>query len=55
VHRRSEAVDLGDIFGRGNSHHRYHRRTSSGNWNLDRLTSPEEAQFKRAMGFFRKQ
>ena len=51
VHRQKEAVDLGDIFGRGNNGHRYHKRTSSAHWNQDRLTSPEEHAHKRRMGW----
>ena len=42
---------LGDIFGRGNNGHRYHKRTSSAHWNQDRLTSPEEHAHKRRMGW----
>ena len=51
VHRRDEVVDLGEIFGRQNNGQRYHRRTSSGLWNVDRLMSPEERSYKRKMGF----
>ena len=31
--------------------HRYHRRTSSAHWEGDRLTSPEEANHRRRMGY----
>ena len=51
VHRRDEAVDLGDIFGRRDNGHRYHRRTSSAHWNTDRLMSPEEKDYKKRMGY----
>ena len=42
-----QVLDLGDIFGKCNVPRKYHKRTSSGVWQNDRLTSPEEAAYKR--------
>ena len=47
LHEQDEACDLGDIFGNCNVPRKYHKRTSSGVWQNDRLTSPEEAAYKR--------
>ena len=56
IHKQDEACDLADIFGANNLKprpHLGHRRTSSGNWSTDRLTSDEERIYKTAMGLFR--
>lgn len=54
IHNQAEACSLGDIFGRDSKDRkekRWHRRTSSGNWNADRLTAEEERNYKAAMCF----
>eukprot|EP00966_Prymnesium_polylepis_P109900 2542894-Prymnesium_polylepis.1 len=55
IHEQEQACDLEDIFkseGRANAGKRYHRRTSSGCWDADKLTSSEEHIYKTALGFF---
>ena len=55
MHLQEQACDLEDIFGKKgekNEKRRYHKRTSSGLWDMDRLTTEEEQTYKLAMGFF---
>ena len=58
MHRQPEACNLDDIFVRDADEDifvwkkkRWHRRTSSGHWDADRLNSKEERIYKTAMGF----
>lgn len=44
-----QTCDLEAIFDKKKS--RYTRRTSSGNWNNDRVTAAEKLVYKRTMGF----
>ena len=53
IHTQPEACNLEDIFGRDKEKKRWHRRTSSGHWDADRLNGEEERIYKTAMGFFR--
>ncbi|KAL1504675.1 hypothetical protein AB1Y20_008455 [Prymnesium parvum] len=53
IHEQEVVCDLEDIFGHSDPKKRYHRRTSSGCWDQDKLTSPEEHIYKTALGFFR--
>ena len=51
LHDQKEVVDLGSIFGRGDTSRRFHRRASSGDWSKDRLLDVEQQSYKRARGF----
>jgi hypothetical protein len=50
IFHRVHTCDLVEIF-RATNRPRYRRRTSSGDWVLDRLTWREEAAYRRALGF----
>ena len=55
IHRREQACDLAEIFGRQRTppgaSYSYHRRNSSGHWLHDMLDDDEEVAYKRARGF----
>ena len=53
VHKQPEVCDLRAIFGcpSAQGQRRYHRRTSSGCWDRDKLNDDEERLYKRAKGF----
>lgn len=55
IHRQEVPCDLEEVFGRvePKMRERYHRRTSSGCWDQDKLTTHEEHIYKTSLGFFR--
>ncbi|KAI9033242.1 inner centromere protein, partial [Hyaloraphidium curvatum] len=52
VFGKVQPLALEDVFQNPARAHKYHKRTSSGNWGgADRLTQEEEEEYSRMMGF----